>query len=388
MGEGGFAGGGGACNHDETDFLPGGDLRGDVADFLFHHGLVGQNQRRSVALGDGRIQFRHVGCVQGLRAKRGFVKLPENLFGGLEVSQPPGVLLGGQTQDKAVFKQFQAEAFDIAGIGHHVAVEIIHKAVQGIDVDVGIDPEAEELGLVNQSVLTENLHGVVRAEGLFFNGQGLGRQLPHTGFHPFQQGFVQGEIALGQDKKRAAEGVFHRNALHVFPARHVVKGFQHQKDRAALIGLDTGLIQGGDHPKGAVPVQDLVKLAKFSVPVDQQDIAGRPVLKVRRNGLIRGSAGIDVFLAVHSNLQQIFFFHGMASFMYLRGIGLLGEPGRFVSRGFSFIIRYFAGKYKKDSSPFLWGRAGFCNRGCTPYEFMLYFGHKKPPVRGTTERGK
>ena len=39
-------------------------LLDDIADFLFHHGLIGQDNRRGPALGDGGIQLRHIGNIQ------------------------------------------------------------------------------------------------------------------------------------------------------------------------------------------------------------------------------------------------------------------------------------------------------------------------------------
>ena len=89
---------------------------------------------------------------------------------------------------------------------------------------MGVDAEAEEPGLVDHPGLKEQLHGVVGADGALLNGQGLGGQLPHPGLHPVQQGLVQSKIPPGQDEKGAAQGVFHRNALYIFLARHVVEG--------------------------------------------------------------------------------------------------------------------------------------------------------------------
>ena len=170
VGEGGLAGGGRPGDHDEADLLPGGDLGGDVADLLLHHGLVGQDQGGGAALGDGGVELGHVGGVQRLKALVGAVELPEYLVGGPEVPQLIGIFLGGQAQDEAVLKQLQAKALDIAGIGRHVAVEVIHKAVQRVDVDMGVDPEAEQLGLVDEPLPLEQLDGVVNIDGMFSMG--------------------------------------------------------------------------------------------------------------------------------------------------------------------------------------------------------------------------
>ena len=148
----------------------------------------------------------------------------------------------------------------------------------------------------------EQLHSVIGANGALFDGQRLGGQLPHTGLHPVQQSLIQRKLTPSQDKEGAAEGVFHRNPIHVFLARHIVKRFQHQQNRAALIGLDTGLVLGCDHFQRTVPVQKLVKLTQLPIPVDQQDIAGIAVLEVCHDSPVGRPAGIGVRLAVYNNL--------------------------------------------------------------------------------------
>ena len=107
--------------------------------------------------------------------------------------------------------------------------------------------------------------------------------------------------APGQNKQGTAEGILHRQALHPLRPHYVMERLEHQKYCAALIGLDAGLILGGDHPQGAVPVQGLVELTELSVPVDQQDVAGEPVLKVRRDDAVGRCVGVGVRLAVHSD---------------------------------------------------------------------------------------
>ena len=161
----------------------------------------------------------------------------------------------------------------------------------------------------------EELHGVFGAEGLLFNGNCRGGQFPHPCLHPIQQGLVQGEAAPGQDEEGAAQRVFHADVFHLLTAHDIIERLQHQQEGAALVGLETGLVLGGNHFQGTVPVQSLVELAELAVPVDQKDVIERAVLKVRGNGAVRGSAGIGVRCAVHSNSQNFFLVHGMASFM-------------------------------------------------------------------------
>ena len=127
-------------------------------------------------------------------------ELLKDFLGGEERPQLLRVFLGRQAQDKAVFKQLQGEAPDIAGIRRHIAVKIVHKAVQGVDVDPGVNPEAEKPGLVVLARLAEQFHGVVGADGLLLNGQRLVGQLPHPGLHSVQKGPIQGKIALSQNE--------------------------------------------------------------------------------------------------------------------------------------------------------------------------------------------
>ena len=144
-------------------------------------------------------------------------------------------------------------------------------------------------------------------------GQGQGGQLPHPHLHPVQQGLVQNEIALDPDKQGAAEGVGHADAFHVLPAGYVIKRFEHEEDRAALIGLDAGYVLGGNHVQRAVPVQGLVELTELAVPVDQQDIMGKPLLKIRRDGAVGRPLGIGIFHAVYHDLCHFLFYHMVAS---------------------------------------------------------------------------
>ena len=270
---------------------------------------MGQNQRGDASLGDGGIQLGHVGGVQRLGAEGGLMQLPEYLDGGLELPQLVGVLLGGQAEDKAVFEQLQLKAADVARVGGHVAVEVVQKAVQRVDIDPGVDPEAEQIGLVDQPGLAEQLHGVVGGDRPLLDGKGLGGQLPHPLLHPVQEGLIQGKAAPGQTEQSAAEGVLHRDALHVFPARHIVEGLQHEKYRAALIGLDARLVLGGDHFQGAVPVQGFVQLTELAVPVDQQDVIGAAVLKISSHGAVGRPVGVGALLPSHGDFYQLLFLH-------------------------------------------------------------------------------
>ena len=101
------------------------------------------------------------------------MELPEHLHGGPEVSQPVRSFLVRQPQDKTILKQFQAKALQIAGIRDHVAVEIVGKAIQRIDVDMGVDAVAEQAGFVQHMRLLKQLHGIVGADRAFLDRQRL-----------------------------------------------------------------------------------------------------------------------------------------------------------------------------------------------------------------------
>ena len=85
VGEGRLAGGGGSRDHDKANLLACGNTGGDIADFLLHHGLVGQNEGRRIPLGDNGIQLRHIGDVQFPGAHIGFGQLPEHLHRRKEI---------------------------------------------------------------------------------------------------------------------------------------------------------------------------------------------------------------------------------------------------------------------------------------------------------------
>ena len=106
-----------------------------------------------------------------------------------------------------------------------------------------------------------------------------------------------------------ADGILHGDALHVFTARHIVEGFQHQEDRAALIGLHPRLILGCEHFEGAVPVQGLMQLTELSVPVDQQDVIRIIFLKIRGDHPVWRPEGVCMLRSIHGYLHHFRVFH-------------------------------------------------------------------------------
>ena len=102
----------------------------------------------------------------------------------------------------------------------------------------------------------------------------------------------------------------------MLPAHHVAERLQHQEHRTALISLDAGLVLGGDHLQGTVPVHRLVELAELAAPVDQQDVAGIAVLDLCRNGPVGRAAGIGALHTVYHNRRHSLLFHWMTSFIY------------------------------------------------------------------------
>ena len=92
---------------------------------------------------------------------------------------------------------------------------------------MGVNPEAEQLRFMEQPLPLKQLNRLIGADRAFFDGQGLGGQLPHPLLHPLQQCLIQNKAALGMDKKGTAEGIFHTDTLHVLPAHHVIKRLEH-----------------------------------------------------------------------------------------------------------------------------------------------------------------
>ena len=182
----------------------------------------------------------------------------KDLNGGRERPKAAGVPQVGQPQDEAVLEDLEGEPLQIAGIRDHIAVKIVRKILQGVDIDPGADPEAEQLRLVQHPAAAEQFYRVLGAEGAFSDGGRLADQLVHPLLHPVQQGLVQGKVPLGPDEQGAADGVIYREALDVLCPHCVVKGGEHQKDHTALIGLASRPVRCSDHAQGAVPVQGLV----------------------------------------------------------------------------------------------------------------------------------
>ena len=85
MGERGLAGGGRARDHHEANALPGGNLVGDVADLLFHHGLVGENHLCGLPPGDDIVHLPYIGDVEYCGEVLSLVHGLKDLHGGLEV---------------------------------------------------------------------------------------------------------------------------------------------------------------------------------------------------------------------------------------------------------------------------------------------------------------
>ena len=313
VGEGGLSRGGGTGDHHKAHIPPFGDLLGNVADLLLHQGLLGEDHLGGVPLGDALVHLRHIGDVERLRTEGGVVEGLEDLDGGRERPEAAGVPQVGQPQDEAVLEDLEGEPLQIAGVRDHVPVKIVGKILQGVDVDPGTDPKAEQLRLVQHPAAAEELHRVLGAEGAFPNGDRLADQLAHPLLHPVQQGLIQNEISLGSDEQGAADGILHRDALDALRPHRVIKSGEHQKDYAALIGLASRPVHRGDHAQGAVPVQGLVQLTQLSIPVHQEDVAGIAVLRISGDGLIGGAQGVVPGLPVYDHSPCACHFHEITS---------------------------------------------------------------------------
>ena len=309
VGEGGLAGGRGPGDHYKADVLPAGDLLGNVADPLFHQGLVGQDHLGGLAAGYDVVHLGYVGDVHGGGAVLGVVHGPEDLHGWSEGSHLLRVFQGGQAENEAVLKGLQGEPAEVAGVRHHVAIEIVGEAVQSVEVHPGADAVVQEPGLVLHAVGLQESHGLLNVHGPLFDGQGLVHKSTHPLLYLGQQVSVQGKAAVGLAEQGVAEGELHPDVFHIFPARHVVKSLEHQQNGTALIGLAARLVRAGDHGEGAVPLEGLVQLPELAVPVHQQDLVGIFRLKISGNGAVGGAVRVLVHPAVDGHVHHLCSFH-------------------------------------------------------------------------------
>ena len=192
--EGGLARGGWSGDHHKAHIPAVRDLLGDVADLLFHQGLLAQDHLGGQSGGDHVVDLPHVVDVQGRRAPGHVVHGMKYFDGGLERPQVLRVTLAGQTEDKAVLKRLQGEALHIARVGGHVAVEIVSEVPHAVQIHPGAHAIAQQPGLVLHAHIPQPLYPVVGADRLLDDGRLLRRQGPHPGLHPLQQGFVQGKV--------------------------------------------------------------------------------------------------------------------------------------------------------------------------------------------------
>ena len=253
----------------------------------------------------------HVGDIHGRGAVLIVVHGLKDLSGGLEPAKLLRLLLGGQAEDKAVLKGLQREPFEIARVGHHIAVEVVGKAIQSIQVDPGADPVFQDPRLVLHTVGGEEGPGVLDVHRLLLDGQGLGGQLAHPLLHLGQQGGIQGKVTPCPAEQGIAQGELHPDVLHLVPAHRVVKGLQHQQDGAALIGLAAGLVRGGHHSQRAVPLDGLIQLPQLAVPVHQQDVVGMIPLHLVGHRLIGRARGVQALFSVYGHAKHVFVLHAV-----------------------------------------------------------------------------
>ena len=309
VGEGGLAGGGGACNHHETDILPGGDLLCNVADPLFHQRLMGKDQLGGVAGGHNVVHLADVGDVHGGGTPLCVVHSPEHLHGRGERPHLLRVFQRRQPEDEAVLKRFQCKPLEIAGIRHHVAVEIVGKAVQRVEVHAGADAVFQDACLVLHAVGLQEGYGVLDVHGALFDGKRLLCQFSHSLFHFGQQTGIEVKRAPRPAEQGVAEGELCRDIPDVFPAHHVIKRLEHQQNGAALVSLMPRLVRAGDHGEGAVPLKGLVKLPELALPVYQQDLVGIFRLKIGGDGSVGGAVGVLAHRAVDGHVYHLRSFH-------------------------------------------------------------------------------
>ena len=102
-----------------------GDLLRNIADTLFHQGLVCQDHLSCIAIGNNVVHLAHVGDIQGGRTLLGVVHSLEHLHGGHERPHMLGIPQGGQAENKAISKRLQRKPLQITGMGHHISIEVV-----------------------------------------------------------------------------------------------------------------------------------------------------------------------------------------------------------------------------------------------------------------------
>ena len=108
-------------------------------------------------------------------------------------------------------KKGQIKILDIAGILHHVAVVVIFKTADAVDVDAGDAAVAEQPFLIIHAVSVKQFNRIVRILAPLHDGNLLFHVLMHPGLHTVNQPVSYTHLDVY--KRQAQYGVYVRMAL-------------------------------------------------------------------------------------------------------------------------------------------------------------------------------
>ena len=127
-----------------------------------------------------------------------------------------GIILLGQHQHEAVIVQKQVKILDISRILYHIAIVVIFKTADAVDVDARYPAVAEQTFLVIHAVSVKQLNGVIRILAPLHDGDLLFHILVHPGLHAADQFLCQRKAAVGFNIIAFSEGKIHGNLLDLF----------------------------------------------------------------------------------------------------------------------------------------------------------------------------
>ena len=183
-----------------------------------------------------------------------------------------GIILLGQHQHEAVIVQKQVKILDISRILYHIAIVVIFKTADAVDVDARYPAVAEQTFLVIHAVSVKQLNGVIRILAPLHDGDLLFHILVHPGLHAADQFLCQRKAAVGFNIIAFSEGKIHGNLLDLFHSHHIVKCLQHQEGSAPVVRLDSRLIPACVELQPAVKFHFFMKLPELSVYPHQQNV--------------------------------------------------------------------------------------------------------------------
>ena len=282
VGKGSFARRRRAGDHND---LPSGlhNRLGDIADLLFLQRLLHQDNIPGLSVRNGLVQRTYVGDSQRaapfFSGKLGIKQLAAFVNRG----QKRRVLPLRRIQDKSAVKQFQRIYPDIPGIRDHVAVKIIVVILDAVHIHTGCGAEAEQPFLVLHTVPPEHLNGILGAEAPLVDDHLLLGNLPHAGIHPVQLLLRHRPAVDTLNVEAASHGKTGYQRIDLILTVHIVPGLQQDKQDAAPVSVDSGLVPGRQKYQLRLLFQLPVQFPQSSVHGNHKNIAVILILKILCN---------------------------------------------------------------------------------------------------------